>query len=141
MDHLGARVHHLTAVDRFRDFDAALAESEPLTFKLGGTLFTCLPEIPAGPVLRLARHADTIDAEAFVVFHQFLLSVIVPEQRDALELALDNTGLGTLLDLIQWLIEEATGRPLPGASSLPEPVPEDGQPLRVVSLDPVSETG
>lgn len=127
-------------MDRFRDFDAALAElGDPLTFKLGGETFTCLPEIPAGPVLKLARHADKIDAEAFVVFGEFLRCIVIEEQRDALTEALDRVGLGTLLDLIAWLVQESTGRPLEVASSSPELPPGDGQPLRVVSLDPVAE--
>jgi hypothetical protein len=127
--------------DRFKDFDAALAEleEEPLTFKLGGTLFTCVPEIPAGRVLWLARHADKIDADAFAAFAEFVESVVVEAQRPALWDALNRVGLTTLLELIQRLIEEATGRPLPSASSLPEEQPEDGEPSRVVSLSPVTQ--
>ena len=125
-------------MDRFRDFDAALAETgDPLSFRLGGTTFTCLPEIPAGPMLKLARHADSIDADALRLFGEFLLAVVIPEQRDEFEAALDRVGLPTLLSVVQWLIEEAIGRPLPSASSSEPPPLEDGLPLRVVSLEPI----
>lgn len=125
-------------MDRYRDFDAALAEQgDPLRFRLGGVEFTCLPEIPAGPMLKLARHADQIDADALRLFGEFLAAIIVPEQREDFDRALDRVGLGTLLELIQWVVEEAIGRPLPNASSSEQEQPQDGAPSRVVSLVPI----
>lgn len=126
-------------MSRHRDFDAARAESklEPLTFRLVGHDFT-IDRVPAGPLLDLAAQSDATDAAAMAAFARFLKALVREDQRDALAVALDDTALETVLDLVRWVIEEATGRPL----DMPQPslrdASEAGQPSRVVSLNPVS---
>lgn len=127
---------------RHRDFDAARNEAtaEPLTFTLGGREFHCRPVLPAGVLLDMAATTHGSDMEAFASFTKFLDAVIAPEDLDAFHDALGTTiDLWMLLELVQWIIVEATGRPFPNASSSPEPPSEIGEEPKVVSLQPVTE--
>lgn len=126
-------------MSRHRDFDAARAEhqSEPLTFRLAGHDFETVPVIPAGPILDLAANADKMDADAMVAFARFLYSIVRADQVDAFTHALDTVDLGTVLELVAWVIEETTGRPLGRHSSLPVEPSTGGEPSRRVSLTPV----
>lgn len=127
---------------RHRDFDAARAEhvGEPLTFTLNGTLFTCVADVPSGPLLDMAANADLADAAAFSAFGEFLRSIVVPDQADDFNAALRTVGLATLLELVSWVVGEITGRPLSVPSSSPASASSDGGSSRVVSLSPVGET-
>jgi hypothetical protein len=115
-------------VSRFRDFDAAVAESEgePLTFKLGGETLRAPADIPAGPVLKLARSAESGGAAAVEAFSTFLDAIVVPEDREALGRALDVVGISVLIDVVGWVVEESFGVPLPSASSSVASLPLDG---------------
>lgn len=127
-------------MSRHRDFDAARAEvqSEPLTFRLAGRDFT-IERVPAGPLLDLAAHAGDTDAAAMAAFSRFLHALVIPSQRDDLVAALADVDLSTLFELVQWVIEEQTGRPLASPSPLPLDASQGGEPSRVVSLSAVGE--
>lgn len=123
-------------MSRHRDFAAARAESEPLTFTLAGHAFT-IDRVPAGPLLDLADQATLTDEKAMAAFARFMHALVREEERATLRAALDETDLQTVLEIVQWVIEESTGRPLPTASSSPGEPSQDGAPSRVVSLSPV----
>jgi hypothetical protein len=128
-------------MSRHRDFDAARAENvrEPLTFRLAGRDFT-IERVPAGPLLDLASNSDLRDTDALAAFGRFLIALVVPEQRDAMREALDDTDLPMLLELVRWVVEEATGSPLSEPSVSPDGPSSTGETPRVVSLSPVKET-
>ena len=124
---------------RHRDFDASRAENnaEPLTFRLAGYDFV-IERVPAGPLLDLAANGDATDAAAMAAFARFLKALVRPADRDQLAAALDDTDLTTVLELVRWVIEESTGRPLDTPLPSPPVASEDGEPSKVVSLSPVS---
>lgn len=129
-------------MDRYRDFDAARAEQtgEPLKFRLAGLDFETLTEIPAGVILDLASYADKpMDAEAFVIFGRFLRSIVIPEQRYAMNTALDSVSLSVMFEVAQWILGEITGRPLPSASSSPNGSESTGEPSNLAWLSPAEE--
>lgn len=111
---------------RFRDFDAARAErvEEPLTFKLGGYVFTCRGQIPVGPVLTLATSADLTGPDAIRALGQFLRDLVVDDDQAEFGRVLGEVGFDDLFAVVQWVLEEVTGRPLSSAS----PSPSQAQP-------------
>ena len=114
---------------RHRDFDAARAEhvGDPLTFRLAGRDFT-IERIPAGPLLELSAQSDQEGAAAMAAFARFLGVLVVPDQRDELRNALDEVELQTVLEIVQWVVGEATARPLARPSSSPVvPSPDSPQ--------------
>lgn len=126
-------------MSRFRDFDAARAEAQgdPLRFRLAGREFT-IERVPAGPLLRLAAksnlQADTL--AALDALGEFLVTLVVEDQRDAMRAAVDDADFPTLLNIVRWVTEEATAVPLDEPSDSAEPSSDDGETSRVVSLSP-----
>lgn len=102
-----------------RDFDAARREAvaEPLTFTLGGEDFAVPLPLPALPVLDLAAAADAEDVGAFAAFGQFIFAIL--PTADHQRFRATRPGLSELLEIVQWLITEATGRPTGPPSGLP----------------------
>lgn len=98
-----------------KDFDAAAREAsgEPLTFTLGGEVFTTTPELPALPMLKLAAAADKEGAEAAAAFYEFVQAMLVPGDAPRFEAMALRTRLGmeALGEVVRWLIAEMTGRP------------------------------
>lgn len=126
-------------MSRHRDFDAARAEIEgpPLTFTLCGEEFRCRAKIPAGPILKLASQHDLQGLEAIDALGQFLYSIVVPDQADTLRKVIDeDVTVPLAVEIVAWVIEESTGRPLPMLSDLPLPASEDGPSSNLVSLSP-----
>ena len=126
---------------RFKDFDAAEAErkGEPITFQLGGREWTAA-HINAAAFLALARRsADGGDA-AILAFDDYITNTLAEKDRKPFRkmLADKEVQLSTLVELGQWIVEQATGNPTAGASPSQEAPSSSGQPLRVMSLDPVS---
>lgn len=119
-------------MSRYRDFDAARAEhaAEPLTFRLAGRDFTTLPVIPAAVLLDLAAHSgQEVNGEAFHLFGECIRSLVVPEQRDAMNEALHEIGVDEMFAVVHWVMEELTGRPLDSAASSPDSPSKPGEPL------------
>ncbi len=104
-------------MSRFRDFDAARAESEPLRFRLGGELFEMACVLPAGPLLDMARSKN--DDEAIVALASFFDQLIPEADRERFSEAIRRTDIRALAEAQAWIIAEATGRPLPNASPSP----------------------
>lgn len=127
-------------MDRFRDFDAARAEreQEPLTFRLEGRDFTTPGTVPAGVLLDIGRAVAAGNQMAmFTATAEFFEHLVPDDQAEEFAAAVRTTDMETMLDLVSWIIEEATGRPLPSASSSASPSSTDTPPSRVVSLTPV----
>lgn len=107
-------------MSRHRDFDAARAENvgDPLTFRLAGRDFT-VTRLPAGPLLDLANDADLEGAAAFAAFSKFLLKIVADEHEDEMRAALNESDLMVVFDVVRWVIEESTARPLSEQASVP----------------------
>lgn len=123
----------------FKDFDAARAELEPTEFVLGGHKFV-VPIISATAVLSLASKAQTEGVEAVAAFGDFLFTIVDESQHEDLQGALDKLDLAGLLELTTWLMEVATGRPLPSASSSPELASSSSEPSKDDSPSPEENT-
>lgn len=120
--------------ERFREFDAYSAEdnADPIGFAIRGSkrvvvsapaedaeakptiewedfreAFDCLPVCPAGAMEHLGRGRGYIP---------FLMSVLVPEQRDRLGKLIDSAEYlidhEVIQQVVYFLVEEYTGRPM-----------------------------
>jgi hypothetical protein len=131
--------------ERFRDFDAAIDEQDPLTFKLGGREWV-VDDVSAASFLRytrrLAEHGQSL-AGMTNEFHDFLLGALREEDREDFETMLTDKKVPFphLRNVVNWLIEEATGVPFVAPSSSAESPSTSGGPPRLVSLSgtPTSE--
>jgi hypothetical protein len=108
-------------VERFKDFDVARAEheAEPIRFRLAGRDFQTLPFIPAKPLLDLAAHEGKMGASGFIAFGQFLHAVVIPDQRDEMDAAMSEVDFSTVREVVSWILEESTARPLASANASP----------------------
>lgn len=116
-------------MSRHKDFDAARAESvgEPLTFRLAGYDFETVGEIPAGPLLDMAASVTSgSDVTGLSALQAFFAAIIPEERAKDFNDAIRKVGLTTMLELIQWIVEETTGRPLTSASSSAGPPSSNG---------------
>lgn len=121
-------------MSRFRDFDAARAAAagDPLTFKLGGELFTASGELPAGVLLDLGRAvADDNTMVAIDLMQEFFESIVGADDEERFAKAMRRVGLETVTALVQWIVEESTGRPFVSASSSPRSSVEGGESSRL----------
>jgi hypothetical protein len=124
--------------ERFRDFDAAIDEEKPLTFKLGGQEWT-VDDVSAASFLRYTRRlAENGQSLAGMTneFHDFLLGSLREEDRENFEAMLveKKVPFPHLRDVVNWLIEQATGVPFVGPSASADPPSSTGKRPRVVSL-------
>lgn len=127
---------------RYRDFDAARAEQhrEPLTFRLGGEEFTITGALPAGVLLDIAAAQTSNDQEAmFGAIVGMWDQLVAPVDQERFAQAIRRVDMETMLALVEWVVEETTGRPFGSPSSSPEESFSDGQASRVVSLSPGRE--
>ena len=126
---------------RFKDFDAAEAErkGEPITFALGGREWTAA-HVNAANFLAFTRAIAAGGNDVVIGFDAFITQSLEEGERKDFHrmLAEKDISLPTLMELGQWIIEQASGNPTPAASSSPAPPSKNGRPLRVYSLDPVS---
>jgi hypothetical protein len=127
---------------RFKDFDAAASErkGEPITFRLGGRDWTAA-HVNAANFLAFSRViADAGGPGQATGFYEYIVATLADDDRDDFRsmLSEQDVQLATLIELMQWIIEQATGNPTSAASSSPAQPSKSGQPLRVFSLDPVS---
>ncbi len=128
--------------DRFRDFDAALAEEEgePITFRLAGRKWKAV-HLSAPVMLKLGRAIS--DNRAVFGYDEAMRDFLPEEDREAFTQALidHNVRIRTLMDVVNWIIEADAGRPLGDASpSLEQPSPTGGG-SKVVSLSGASTSG
>lgn len=112
-----------------RDWDAAVreAQGEPIEFTLGGQHFAVPCPIPAAVFLSFADHqAD--GAQLTAGFRDLIRDMLEVSQRPLLETAIRDSGISgqLLVDLAQWLIEEATARPTERRSGSPGSVSTNG---------------
>lgn len=129
-------------MSRFKDFDAARAEQhrEPLTFRLGGEEFTITGVLPAGILLDIAAAQSSGNQEAmFGAVVGMWDQLVPPADQERFAAAIRRVDLETMLALVEWVVEETTGRPFGSSSSSPEVPSQDGPPSRVVSLSPGRE--
>ncbi len=142
-----------------RDFDAARAErtADLVSFKLGGERFEFDRQIPAEPMLAMARAArlqpniasqnatpeevaEAI-AEAYALTADFIEGILVPDDVDRFRRALRVSrmrfeGPDGLLELVQWLVEETVGRPLVSASDSSPESSTSSEPSKASSSQP-----
>lgn len=121
-------------MSRFRDFDAARAEraSEPLEFKLGGELFTASGDMPAGLLLDAAASMHDPNAQGDV-FQALFNGIVAEEDHERFAAAVRRVDMQTVVDLVEWIMEEVTGRPLPSASPSLAQLSTNGSPSKVAS--------
>ena len=128
-------------MSRFKDFDAAEAErkGEPIYFRLGGREWTAA-HVNAANFLAFSRLVAEGGNNAVLGFDAYITSTLAEDQRADFHAMLSeqDVQLTTVIELAQWIVEQATGNPTSAASPSPAPPPKPGQPLRVYSLDPVS---
>lgn len=104
----------------FKDFDAAVREStaEPIEFQLMGTTFRCREPFPVGSIIIFARAAKEKGIEQIVGLDNMLLSWIDEAQHDEWTVVLSKLpDLGVLNEIVEYIIEEITGRPSAAPSS------------------------
>lgn len=124
------------ADDRFRDFDAAIDEEQPITFRLGGSDWQAI-HLNATNFLRFTRKTAEGGAEAAVAFQDYLTAVLGEDDRKPFMEMLDerDVSLTVLLELVKWLVEQSSGVPSPAAVPSPSRQRNSGGPTRVVRLD------
>lgn len=125
----------------FKDFDAALKEQErePIRFRLGGEDFQ-IDGIHSGPLLRLARIQQVSDIEAAVQFDSFISALIRKEDRKRWDKALEQVPIDVLLEVVQFIVEESTGRPTERPSDLPDRPRKSGQASNTASRKSAKKT-
>ena len=128
---------------RFKDFDAAEAErkGEPITFRLGGKEWTAA-HVGAATFLAFSRQSAEGGPAAMTGFDDYITSTLAEDQREPFHamLAEHDVQLSTLIALMQWIVEQATGNPTAAVSpSLPSPS-NTGKPRVVYSREPRQES-
>lgn len=99
-----------------KTFGAARAEAvgTSLPFNIGAHRFEVPLPAPAVPLLDLAAVADEDDeAKIAAAFYSFIFGVLDADDHERFRSACAEVRLSLeeLLELVQWLIEEAVGRP------------------------------
>lgn len=104
----------------YRDFDAEIAgapDGDPVSFKLGGTVFRCINPMPLGQIMVLAKNSlnKANDLATQAQQANLLWSFVEPEQHDALDGAISGLkDLGVMTKIFEHIITSSTGRPTPG---------------------------
>jgi len=130
-------------VARFKDFDAAEAErkGDPITFKLGDQEWTAA-HVNAANFLAFSRQTAEGGAGAATGFDDYITSTLAEDQREPFHAMLTehDVQLSTLIALMQWIVEQATGNPTAAASPSPAPQSNTGKPRVVYSREPRQES-
>lgn len=128
---------------RFKDFDAAEAErkDEPLTFRMGGREWTAA-HVNAANFLAFSRQTAEGGVSAMTGFDDYITSTLLEDQREDFHVMLTESGvqLSTLVSLMQWIVEQATGNPTAAASPSSAPQSNTGKPRVVYSRSPRQES-
>jgi hypothetical protein len=105
-------------MSRFKDFGAGKNEGNksPLSFKLHGEEFSCVPQVQGKTLLSLVSVANTDDpvksAEAVNKFFEIVLLDESLERFNKIASSKDKIiTVETLADIVAWLMEEYSGRP------------------------------
>lgn len=108
-----------------RNFDAEWGRAEPKQFILRGHTFTLMPDLPPDVFARYQDMADTVgqgmtNTMALELLDDVVLTCLTPDCHDAWRevraLRDENVvGLNRMNELIQYMIEEITGRPFTSA--------------------------
>jgi hypothetical protein len=119
-----------------RNFDQEQAErttvdKETLAFILGGVKLYRNPEPPADALFVLSNVTkDSSSGEDLKAVSDVVLGMVLPECKDAYMEALRHgtpqPSIRTLMDVMNWMIEESTGRPPTQASTSTNGAPETG---------------
>lgn len=104
---------------RFKDFGSGSndgAPVEPVTFKIHGEEFTCIPEIPGKTVLNLVAKSGGEDpAQSADAVTGFFKTVLTEESNVRFDALAEDpnriVSMQTLTDIIEWLVEQYTDRP------------------------------
>jgi hypothetical protein len=102
---------------RFKDFGTgSVANVEPISFKLHGEEFECVPQVPGKLLLDLvAAEGENSNANAAHMVTEFFSRVLVDESWKRFDALLNDknriVNVSTLADITTWLIEEYTNRP------------------------------
>lgn len=104
--------------NRFKDFGAGKgAENvKPLSFKLHGEEFNCVPQVQGKLMLNMASDAGSEDpAKAAAIINTFFKKVLLEESFTRFEALLESqdkiVSVETLAEITGWLVEEYAGRP------------------------------
>jgi hypothetical protein len=104
---------------RFKDFGSGNSSktSEPVVFKLHGEEFKCLPELQGKTFLDMVSNSASEDpAVSSAVTMGFFEAVLFEESLERFNALISDkekiVSLETLTDIVGWLIEEYTERPL-----------------------------
>lgn len=102
---------------RFKDFGSGLVEdAEPISFKLYGEEFHCVPQVQGKLLLDLVSDSSSEDpAKSSAVVTKFFGYVLTEESLERFDkLTLDKdkiVSVETLAEITAWLVEEYTNRP------------------------------
>lgn len=136
---------------RHREFTSARAEAlgDPIMFSLDGEWFT-VGGVESGPVLDLVAALpaglDTTemtpgDATTMLpALAAFVEGIVVDEDRERWHKAMRATSPQTLMQIVAYVIEESTGRPLAGSGESQPSRSPDGAPSSSASPETDSET-
>lgn len=103
---------------RFKDFGSGgdISEKEPISFKLWGEDFHCVPVIQGKLLLEIVSDSTSEDAsKSALVMDKFFSAVLKPESKKQFDTLLSDpekiTTLETLSEIVGWLMEEYSNRP------------------------------
>lgn len=102
---------------RFRDFGSGGdVEKKPLSFKLHGEEFNCLPAVQGKLLLDLVKESGADDpAKSAAIIDKFFEQVLTDESYQRFDALLKHkekiVSMDTLAEITGWLVEEYTDRP------------------------------
>lgn len=106
---------------RHKDFGAPVNSDEPITFTLYGKVFRCVPAIQGRTLLRfISVSSGENAAESAGAILDFFDTAVVPEDLDMFREMTSSLStvvpLETLAKVMEWMVEEYSGRPTPPPS-------------------------
>lgn len=100
---------------RFRDFSGS---PEPVTFRVRGDIFECLPEIPLDALVEMTKltSADGDTGRMLSMVKEFFDGIMTPDSaarmRECMSKGADNPiGMAAIQDILPWLMEVYGLRP------------------------------
>lgn len=106
---------------RFKDFGGKEgSDKEPLSFKLHGEEFHCLPEVQGKILLDLVAESGKEDdpAAGALIINKFFSSVLVDESYTRFNALLESKDkivpMEMLAEVTSWLVQEYADRPTEG---------------------------
>lgn len=98
-----------------KEFDAFIRETtqELITFTVAGETFTCIDSLPLTILANITRQQS--NGQAVLGLADFLTAVVLEEDHDRLAVLMNEphnaVAVETWAEIVEWLIEEYTGRP------------------------------